>query len=323
MISRSMSRWLAMILVGSATGVFAQAYPTKPVRLIVPFPPGGPTDIVARPLALQLTEALKQPVVVENRGGAGGGIGADAVAKAAPDGYTLLMGTVGTQAINAALYKRLAYDPVADFTPIALIAAAPVALVAHPAQPFGTVADLIAAAKKAPGTITFGSAGNGTPGHLTGEMFRAQAGIEIRHVPYRGSAPALIDLVGGQLALLFDPLQSVLANIQAGKIKVLAVSSTARSPALPTVPTFAEAGLTAFEATAWWAVFGPANMPPPIADRLNAAIEQIVRSAEFRDRLVPLGVQPGGGTRAALSQFQRNELAKWGKLVRDSGATVD
>jgi tripartite-type tricarboxylate transporter receptor subunit TctC len=318
-----MHRWLAVLLMTGCTTVYAQGYPTKPIKLIVPFPPGGPTDIVARPLALQLTESLKQPVIIENRAGAGGGIGAEAVVKSPADGYTLLVGTTGTQAINATLYKKLAYDPIKDFTPIAHVASAAIALVAHPSQAISSVADLIAAAKKVPGNFTFGSAGNGTPGHLTGEMFRSAAGIDIKHIPYRGSAPALTDLLGGQLALMFDPLQSVYSSIQAGKVKVLAISSAGRSSVLPAVPTFAEAGLANFEATAWWGVFGPANLPSTIADRLNSEIETIVQSAAFRDRLVPLGVQPAGGTRAALAQFQRNELQKWGKSVRDSGATVD
>ncbi len=214
----------------------AQSLAGKQIKLVVPFPAGGPTDIVARPFAQMLGEALKATIVVDNRGGAGGSIGADVVAKSPPDGTTLLIGSVGTNAINAALYARLPYDVVGDFTPLALIAQAPVAVVVHPSQPMKTLADLVALAKQNPGKLNFGSAGLGTPGHLTGEMFRAAAGIDIQHVPYKGSAPAVTDLVGGQIQLMFDPLQSVLSNIQGGKIRALAVSSRARSPVVPDVP---------------------------------------------------------------------------------------
>lgn len=301
----------------------AQAYPSKPIRLVVPFPPGGPTDIVARPLAQMLSEAVKQQVLIDNRGGAGGSIGAENVAKSAADGYSLIMATVGTHAINATLYRKLPYDPVRDFTPVVLVAAAPVALVVNPAQPIGTVQELIAQAQKAPGTLYYGTAGNGTPGHLTGEMFRAASGADLRHVPYKGSAPAIIDLLGGQIQVMFDPLQSVLGHIQSGKLKILAVSSRDRSPVAPEVPTFAESGLAGFESTAWWGVFGPANLPPAIADQLNAEINRIVRSNEFRQKLGPLGVQPLGGTREEFAAFQKREIEKWGRSVRASGATVD
>jgi tripartite-type tricarboxylate transporter receptor subunit TctC len=196
-------------------------------------------------------------------------------------------------------------------------------LVANLSQPIHSIADLVAVAKKAPGSLSFGTAGNGTPAHLTGEMFRTASQIDIRHIPYRGSAPALTDLLGGQLALMFDPLQSVFASIQGGKIKALAIASATRSALLPNVPTFMESGVPNFEATAWWAVFAPANLPTPIADRLNAEIEKIIQSPEFRNRLTPLGVQTLGGRREVLAQFQTREIAKWGKSVRDSGATID
>ncbi len=314
-----------LLLAGAmcAPTAVADDYPDKPIRLVVPFPAGGPTDMVARPLAQFLGERLKQQIIVDNRGGAGGGIGAELVAKAPADGYTLLMATVGTQAINATLYKRLGYDPVKDFTPISLVAAAPVALVVNPSVPVKSVAELIALAKAQPGSLNFGTAGNGTPGHLTGEMFRAAAGVDLKHVPYKGSAPAISDLLGGQTQLMFDPLQSVLPQVRAGRLRLLAVSSKARSPAAPDVPTFAEAGLKDFEATAWWGVFAPANLPPAIATRLNAEINAVVRSERFRALLVPLGVTVSGDTREEFAQFQQRELAKWGNAVRDSGASVD
>ena len=313
--------WAAMLLLGALDA--AAQYPAASIRLVVPFPPGGPTDIVARPLAQMLGEALKTTVVVDNRGGAGGSVGADLVAKAAPDGYTLLMATVGTHAINPALYKKLPYDAVKDFTPIALVAAAPVAIVVHPSLPVTDLAGLVALAKQQPGKLSYGTAGNGTPGHLTGEMFKSAAGIDLQHVPYKGSAPAVTDLLGGQIQMMFDPLQSVMQHVQAGKLRALAITSAARSPALPAAPTVAESGYKGFESTAWWGVFAPANLPAPVATALAEAIERIVRGNAFRDALGPLGVLPTVQTLGAFGEFQRGELAKWGKAVRDSGATVD
>lgn len=300
----------------------AQTFPDKQIRLIVPFPAGGPTDIVARPLGQMLSEALKQPVIIDNRGGAGGSIGADAVAKAPPDGYTLLMGTVGTHAINVALYRKLPHDPLRDFTPIALVASAPVALVVNPAAPIVSVKDLIAQAAASPGKLAFGSAGGGTPGHLTGEMFAAATGVKLQHVPYKGSAPAITDLLGNQIPLMFDPLQSVIPHVRAGKLRALAISSRKRSAALPDVPTLEEAGVKGFESTAWWAVFGPANLPADVSARLRSEIERIARSEAFRDKLGNLGVQPVSEP-VSLAEFQRSEVAKWGAAVRDSGAVID
>jgi tripartite-type tricarboxylate transporter receptor subunit TctC len=303
----------------------AAAQPTagRQIRLIVPFPAGGPTDIVARPLAHLLGDALKSVIVIDNRGGAGGSLGADAVAKSAPDGRTLLMGTVGTHAINPSLYKKLGYDAERDFTPIALVASAPVAIVVHPAQPVSSVADLVALAKRMPGQLNFGSAGAGTPGHLTGEMFKSAAGINLQHVPYRGSAPAVTDLLGGQLQIMFDPLQSVLSNVQGGRLRAIAISSSVRSSILPNVPTIAESGYGDFETTAWWGIFAPAKLPTDMTEVLGREIERIVRGDVFRGNIEPLGVLPTVLTGRAFAEFQRQELAKWGKAVRDSGATAD
>lgn len=311
------------------SGILAQpaiaqhGFPNRPLRLIVPFPAGGPTDIVARPLALLLSTALRQQVVIENKGGAGGSIAANSVAKSPADGYTLLMGTVGTHAINSALYKSLSYDPIKDFSPLGLAASAPVAVVVSAATPYGNLGALIAAARKQPGEITYASAGNGTPGHLTGEMFAKAAGIKLKHVPYRGSAPALTDVVGGQIPLMFDPVQSVLPQIQGGRVRALAVSSRARSAVLPDVPTMAEAGLRGFEAEAWWAVFAPGGLPTAEAAVLRKEIEGVVRSAAFREKLGNLGVAPAAPMKASFTDFNRAELAKWGKAVRDSGASLD
>jgi tripartite-type tricarboxylate transporter receptor subunit TctC len=310
-------------LLGRIETATAQSLAGKQIRLIVPFPAGGPTDIVARPLAQMLGDALRATVVIDNRGGAGGTIGAVAAAKSPPDGQTLFMATVGTHAINAALYKDLAYDPVRDFTPIALGAMAPVTIVVHPSQPATDLAALVALAKRTPGKLNYASAGAGTPGHLTAEMFKAAAGIDIQHVPYRGSAPAVIDVVAGQIPIMFDPLQSVLSNVQAGKLRAVAVSSKVRSSVVPSVPTIAESGYDGFQSTAWWGVFAPANLPAALATSLAAEIELIARGDAFRGRLEPLGVIPTVLTGSAFAEFQRSELAKWGKAVRDSGATVN
>jgi tripartite-type tricarboxylate transporter receptor subunit TctC len=309
-----------LIRAGSAQ---AQSVAGKQIRLIVPFPAGGPTDIVARPVAQMLGDALKSTVLVDNRGGAGGSIGAEAVARSAPDGQTLLMGSVGTQAINAALYPKLAYDPARDFTAIALVAMAPVAIVVHPSQPVKDLAGLVALAKRMPGKLNYGSAGAGTPGHLTAEMFKAAAGIDIQHVPYKGSAPAITDLIGGQIQIMFDPLQSVLSNVQGGRLRAIAISSNERSPVLPNLPTIAESGYDGFETTAWWGVFGPARMPEAITTALASEIEKIIQSDAFRSRMEPLGVFLKDLTGEAFAKFQQSELVKWGKAVRDTGTRID
>jgi len=301
----------------------AQTLSGKQIRVVVPFPAGGPTDIVARPFSQLLGEALKATIVVDNRGGAGGSIGADVVAKSAPDGQTLLVGTVGTHAINSALYAKLPYDAVTDFTPLALIALAPVAVVVHPSQPVKNLAELVTLARQNPGRLNYGSAGVGTPGHLTAEMFRAATGIDIQHVPYKGSAPAITDLIGGQIQIMFDPLQSVLSNVQGGKIRALAVSSKARSPVVPDVPTIAESGYAGFETTAWWGVFAPARLPDALTTSLVAEIERIAASDAFRSKLEPLGVSAGSLAGPAFADFQQSEIAKWGKAVKDAKVKIE
>jgi tripartite-type tricarboxylate transporter receptor subunit TctC len=313
----------ALVAGAMALAAPGDAYPDRLIKLVVPFPAGGPTDIVARPLAHDLSAQLKQTVVIENKGGAGGAIAADSVAKSPADGYTLLVGTVGTQAINAALYKKLPYDPAVDFTPLGVVAAAPVAIVVNAKSPYQTLADLVAAAKKKPASISFGSAGNGTPGHLTGEMFSTAAGIKFAHIPYRGSAPAVTDLLGQQIEVMFDPVQSVLPHIQSGKLRVLAISGAQRSPVLPQVPTVAESGYKQFEAEAWWAIYAPANLPAPIASQLSKNIAEIVASTSFRERLTSLGVTPVSIPPGPYAKFGRTELEKWGKAVHESGAQID
>ena len=304
-------------------GSWAQGFPNRSVRLIVPFPAGGPTDIVARPLAQMLGDSLRQAVVIDNKGGAGGSIGTDTVAKSAPDGYTLLMATVGTHAINSSLYKKLPYDAVKDFTPIALVASAPLVVVVNANDSSKTLADFVSAAKLKPETLQFGSAGAGTPGHLTGAMFETAAQIQLKHIPYKGSAPAVTDLIGGQITSMFDPVQSVISHISSGRIRALAVTSKTRSPALPNVPTVAEQGYPQFESTAWWAVFAPAKLPDSVLQQLRNEVEKVVVSADYSERLGKLGVVPNTDFRESLASFQGREMTKWAKAVRDSGATVD
>jgi tripartite-type tricarboxylate transporter receptor subunit TctC len=301
----------------------AQTVARTQIRLIVQFPSGGPTDIVARPFAELLGDALKSVVVVDNRAGAGGTIGAAAAARSSPDGGTLFFATVGTHAINPTLYKSLPYDAVRDFTPIALVAKAPVAIIANPALPASNLGELVALAKRTPGKLNYGSAGNGTPGHLTAELLKIAAGIDIKHVPYKGSAPALSDLLAGRIKIIFDPVQSTLAQVHAGNLRALAVSSKVHSLALPDVPTIAESGFPGFETTAWWGVFAPAKLPSEMATSLAAQIAKVANSGLFRDKLEPLGVHPTVLALGDFAEFQRAEISKWGKVVHDSGVTVD
>ena len=316
--------FLISILLLVPTGYsHAQTYPNKPIKLIVPFPPGGPTDIVARPLAQMLGESMKQSVIVENKGGAGGSVAADFVAKSPPDGYTIMVGTVGTHAINGSLYRQLPYDMTKDFTPIALVASAPLVIAVPANSNIKTLADLIKEAKAKPDFITFGTAGNGTPGHLTGALFETATKTKLKHIPYKGSAPAVTDLLGGQIPLMFDPIQSVLPHIQSGKLIALAVTSKTRSPLLPNVPTVAESGYPNFESTAWWAVFGPAKLPENVTNTLTTQVQKIASSTGFREKLGNVGVQPNTNFKESLSNFQTREIAKWAIAVRDSGASLD
>jgi tripartite-type tricarboxylate transporter receptor subunit TctC len=311
---------LAMLTPISRLAWAAEPYPSRKIRMVVPFPAGGPTDIVGRPLAKLLGDRLGQQVYIDNRGGAGGSIGAESVVMSAADGYTLLMGTVGTNAINQTLYKKLPYNAITSFTPIATVASAPIAIVVNPKTPFKTLADLVNQAKAKPGSVYFGSAGNGTPGHLTGAMFSKAAGIKLTHVPYKGSAPAVTDLIGGQIPLMFDPVQSVLPHIKAGRLRALAVTSLKRSSVLPNVPTVAESGLPGFEATAWWAVFAPAGLPADIAGKLRSELQAIVRTPDYAHGLEKIGVNT---LDTPLAPFQKKEMEKWGQAVRDTGLSMD
>lgn len=305
---------------GLSLGAAAADYPIKPIRLVVPFPPGGPTDIVARPFAQMLGQRLGQPIVIDNRGGAGGSIGAKSVAMSQPDGYTLLLGTVGTNAINPSLYKKLGYDVHKDFTPLASLATAPVAIVVSVNSGIASLAELVEKAKSVSDPLNYGSAGNGTPGHLVAAMFTAKAGIRLSHVAYKGSAPAITELLGGQIPLMFDPLQSVLPHITSGKVRILAVSSRRRIDTLPDTPTVAESGYPEFEATAWWGLFAPAGLAPHISAKLIAEAKSVVESPEFSRKLMSMGIQP---LTVPLGEFQKSETAKWNEAVRATGLTIE
>jgi len=327
-----MRRWIFLCATGAlvaafAAGAWAQPnlspYPTKPIRIVVPFPAGGTTDVLARAAAQKLTESLGQPVVVDNRPGAGGNIGAELVAKSAPDGYTLLMGTVGTHAINPSLYPKMPYDHVRDFAPIILVAGVPNVLVVNPSLPVNSVQELIAYAKANPGKLNFASSGNGTSIHLSAELFKTMAGVQMTHVPYKGSAPALQDLVGGQVQLMFDNLPSSLALIKAGKLKALAVTSKTRAPALPEVPTMAESGLPGFEASSWFGLLGPAGTPQPAITKVNAEIAKWLATPEAKEKLIAQGANVAGGTPEDFARHIAAETAKWQKVVKDSGAKID
>jgi tripartite-type tricarboxylate transporter receptor subunit TctC len=314
---------LFALVLAFATGVFAQAYPTHAIKLIVPFPPGGTTDILARAVAQRLTETLGQAVVVDNRPGAGGNIGSDIVAKSAPDGYTLVMGTVGTHAINPSLYAKMPYDHVADFAPIVLVAGVPNVLEVNPSLPVHTVADLIKLAKEKPGTINFASSGSGTSIHLSGELFKTMAGVNMTHIPYKGSAPAITDLIGGQVQVMFDNLPSSLAQIKAGKLRAIAVTSMKRAPALPDVPTINESGLPGFEASSWFGILAPAGTPPAVIARINTEVNTWLQSPDAREKLLAQGAEAAGGTPAQFASHIRIESDKWAKVVKASGAKAD
>jgi tripartite-type tricarboxylate transporter receptor subunit TctC len=326
-IVRGLMTLVAVVVVSLAAPLaFAQAaagYPAKPIRLVVPFPPGGTTDILARDVAQKLSEMWGKQVIVDNRPGAGGNIGADLVAKAAPDGYTLVMGTVGTHAINPSLYKKMPYDHVKDFAPVILVAGVPNVLVVNPSLPVHSVQELITYGKANPGKLNFASSGNGTSIHLSGELFKTMTGVEMTHVPYKGSAPALTDLIGGQVQLMFDNLPSSLGFIKAGKLRALAVTSAARSPTLPDLPTIAESGLPGYEASSWFGVLAPAGTPRDIVQKVNQAIGAWLDTQDAKQRLLAQGAIPAGGTPEAFAKHIAAETAKWAKVVKASGARID
>ena len=310
---------LAVSLFAASLAAPAQPYPSRPVRFVAPFPPGGAVDIVTRIVAAALSETLGQPVVVENRSGAGGTVGADAAAKAPPDGYTLLSGGIATHGIAPALYSKLGYDAVRDFSPLSMIGTTPNVLVVNPSFPARTVAEFVAHAKAAPGKINYGSPGVGTSPQLTMELFKHLTGIDLVHIPYKGAAPALADLLAGQFPAMFDNLPGQMAMIRAGRVRVLGVSSSVRHPSIPDVPTLAESGLPGFDVVVWYAVFVVGTPPKDALARLTAATFKAVNSPETLRRLSEQGVDPGASNPEQLAERVRSELAKWTKVVKDAG----
>ena len=314
---------VALALLAPQAGGAADNYPAKPIRFVVAFPPGGGTDIIARVIAQKLSERLAQQVVVDNRPGAGCNIGTDIVAKSAPDGYTILMGSAGPLAINASLFAKMPFDPIKDLAPVTLAASTPNVLVVHPSLPARTVKELIALARARPGEINFASSGHGTPAHLAGELFNSMAGVKLVHVPYKGAAPALADLLGGQVQIMFSTMPPALPHVKDGKLRALAVTSRKRSPAAPDLPTLDEAALAGFEAITWHGVVVPAGTPTTVIALLNREIVAILHLPEVVERLSGQGAEALGSTPEEFAAYIGSESVKWAKVVRESGAKAE
>jgi tripartite-type tricarboxylate transporter receptor subunit TctC len=318
-------RYLAstlLVCLPLAAAAQASDFPNKAIRLVVPFPPGGATDAAARLVAVKMSEHWGQPVLVDNRAGAGGNVGSDLVAKSPADGYTLVMGVTGSHAINTSLYSRMPYDPVTDFVAISQVAVVPNVLVVHPSVPAKNLAELVALAKKEPGKLNYASLGNGTAAHLGMEMLKSEAGVDITHVPYKGSAPAVSDLLGGQVQMMVDGLPSALPHVKAGKLRAIALTSLRRSPSLPDLPTISET-YPGFYADAWSGLFAPKGTPQPVVDKLSAEVQRILKLPDVREKLAALGAEPVGSTQAEFAAHVKKEIDKWAKVVKTSGAKVD
>jgi tripartite-type tricarboxylate transporter receptor subunit TctC len=320
-------RLLPAVLVAAATMVpavaIAQAYPTKPIRLVVPFPAGGSLDVVARAIGQKLTETWGQPVVIDNRPGAGGNIGADLVAKSAPDGYTILEGALSTHAVNVSLYAKMPYDPVKDFVPITLVAVTPNVLVLNASSPINSVPELLAYARANPGKLSFGSGSNGSAGHLAGELFKTEAGVDMVHIPYKGGAPALQALLAGDTQLMFDNLANSAAQLKAGKLKALAVTTAKRSSLIPELPTLSETGLPGFDIYTWWGFMAPAGTSREIVAKWNAEVTRILRSPEMKAFFAQQGAEPAPDSPEQFAALIKGEITKYAKIVKQSGAKVD
>jgi len=314
---------LAAALLAVSTFAQAQAWPARPIRYIVPFAPGGTTDILGRMVAAGLAPALGQPVVVENKPGQAGSVGSAELARAAPDGYTLGGGTISSHAINATLYPKLPYDPVKDFAPITMLATLPNMLIVHPSLNVSSVRELVELLKANPNRFSFGSAGNGTSQHISGELFKIMTGTQMQHIPYKGSGPMIPDLIAGTIQLSFENITTAYPQVKGGKLKALAVTSAQRSFVAPDVPAMAEAGLPGYDITSWQAMFAPAGTPREIVARLHAATVKILRMPENRDKLSQLGLEPGGMAPDELAALIRAEIPRLGKVVKESGARVD
>jgi tripartite-type tricarboxylate transporter receptor subunit TctC len=306
-----------------ASVAHAQSYPAKPIRFVVPFAAGGGSDLVARTVATKITDALGQAVIVDNRAGAAGTIGADIAAKSPADGHTLLLGSNGPLAINPSLYVKLPYDAARDFVPVSLVTVMPFLLVTHPSLPVKTVKDLVALAKAKPGQLNYGSPGNGSTTHLANELLKSMTGIQIAHIPYKGVAPAATDLISGQVQMMSGDLSTLLPHVRSGRMRSIAVTALRRSSLLPEMPTVAESGVPGYEATGWFGVLVPAGTPQPIVDRLNVAIVKGLAASDARERLAALGGEVGGNTPEQFAAHIRNEAAKWSKLIKSLGLKAD
>ena len=304
-------------------GAFAQAFPSKPVKLVIPFPPGGSLDAVGRAIADKLTQMWGQSVVVDNKPGAGGNIGADFVAKSAPDGYTVVMGALSTHAVNPSLYPKMPYDAVKDFAPISLVAITPNVLVVNPSLPVNSVKDLIAYAKANPGKLSFGSGSNGSAGHLAGELFKVDTGTDMVHIPFKGGAPALQALLAGDTQLMFDNLANSMQQVKAGKLKALAVTTEKRSALVSDLPTMAESGVPGFDISTWFGIMAPAGTPPDVIAKWNTDLVKVLNSPDMRERMTAQGAEAAPDTPAEFSAFIARELAKYARIVKASGAKVD
>jgi len=322
-----MRHWLAFLMIGfaallSTAAIHAETFPDRPIHIVVPFPAGGSNDVVARFLGQKLSEICGQSVIIDNRAGAGGNVGAEFVARSAPDGYTLLLTAPPPLAVNQALYPHLAFDPAADFAPIALVASVQIVLTVNPKVKAKTVTELIALAKAAPGTLNFGSSGYGSTNHLAGELFKSLAGINIVHVPYRGAAPAMNDLIGGQIPILFDNMPAVRPQALAGSLRALAVAGHMRSPLFPELPTMEEAGVAGFEASSWFGLVAPAGTPPAVVKTLTKDVMKALGDPDLARKLSDVGAEPGSLSGEAFGSFLRAETEKWSKVVKESGAVM-
>jgi tripartite-type tricarboxylate transporter receptor subunit TctC len=311
------------IVLCVALPALAQSYPSKPVKLIVPFPPGGAVDYYARAVQPRLAENLGQPILIENRAGAGGMVGADAVAKSPPDGYTLLVGNIAALAMNVGIYSKMTYDPVKDLTPILRTVAVNYVMAVHPSVPARSVAEFVAHARANPGKLSYGSAGSGSAPHLATELLKQRAGIDVLHVPFKGGGPMVTDLLGGQIDMVIADQANLMPHVKAGRLRALAVGTLERSSVHPELPTIAEAGFPGFEARAWQGIVGPAGMAPDIVKRLNAAFIRAMAAPEVHQRLLEGGLDPIVGTPEEFGEFIRAEIAKWSKVAKDVGARVD
>jgi tripartite-type tricarboxylate transporter receptor subunit TctC len=313
----------ALVAVGMHGTACAQSYPQKPVRLVVGVPPGGTTDVVARLVGQKLGELLGQQVVIENRGGAGGNIGAEYVAKSAADGYTLFLATIGTMAINPSLYSKMPFDTLRDFAAISQLTSMPQLLVVHPSVPVKTVKELIVYAKARPGQLNFASGGSGTAIHLAGELFKTMAGVDMVHVAYKGGGPAMTDVIGGQVSLMFDQILTSLPHAQSGKLRALAVTTAQRSPAAPQIPTIAEAALPGYAVTTWHGLLAPAGTSREIVNRLSGESAKVLQGADIRERFATQGVDPVSSTPEQFAAMMKAELEKWRKVVAQAGVKID